>query len=475
MNTNSKLVIQGCDPAWLKENAETINASVASSKQNICSNTVMDTMPLPPLADRMRPTKVEDFVGQDHILGPDRVLRQAMESGHLFSVIFWGPPGSGKTSLACLMAGFTQSPFQTFSAVTAGVKELKQVVTEARQARALTGRSTVLFVDEIHRFNKAQQDAFLPHVESGLIVLVGATTQNPSFEIIPPLLSRTRVMVLHPLDEETVRGILKRAILAEQTRLALEFEILPEALQLLIDLSAGDARAALNSLEIAIYHITQGQGKRRVLDLSTVEEILGQKALPYDKDGEEHYNLISAFHKSLRGSDPQASLYWLYRMLMAGEDPLFIARRMIRCASEDIGLADPNALQMALAGFEAYQKVGPPEADLALAEAAVYLAGAPKSNALYLAERTLKEEIGRSGPQPVPLHIRNAPTRVMKKLGYGRGYRYPHNSPEGWVEQEYLPEGLKVRTFYRPTERGFEREIKRRMAGYRRGRSGGSR
>jgi putative ATPase len=368
------------------------------------------------------------------------------------------------------MARYTESPFQTFSAVTSGVKDLKQVVADARRAHNLAGRSTVLFVDEIHRFNKAQQDAFLPHVESGLIILVGATTQNPSFEIIPPLLSRTRIMVLHPLSEAAVSGILKRAIREEQARLAPGFKILPEALQLLVDLSAGDARAALNSLEIAIHHVAQGQKGNRVLDLSTAQEILGKRALPYDKEGEEHYNLISAFHKSLRGSDPQASLYWLYRMLMAGEDPLFIARRMIRCASEDIGLADPNALSMALAGFEAYQKVGPPEAELALAEAAVYLASAPKSNALYVAERALKEEIGRSGPQPVPLHIRNAPTRVMKKLGYGQGYRYPHNFPGGWVAQEYLPDGLKMQTFYRPTDRGFEKEIKRRVAAYRRSR-----
>jgi len=454
---------------------ERLSALIASKEQIGYSKTVMDGRSQTPLADRMRPTKVEHIVGQDHLLGPGRVLRQAIESGQLFSVIFWGPPGSGKTTLARLMAGYTESPFQTFSAVTSGVKDLKQVVADARRAHNLTGRSTVLFVDEIHRFNKAQQDAFLPHVESGLIVLVGATTQNPSFEIIPPLLSRTRVMVLHPLNEEAMSGILERAIQEELARLDPGFEILPEALQLLVDLSAGDARAALNSLEIAIHHITQAQKESHVLDLSTAQEILGKKALPYDKDGDEHYNLISAFHKSLRGSDPQASLYWLYRMLLAGEDPLFIARRMIRCASEDIGLADPNALSMALAGFEAYQKVGPPEAELALAEAAVYLASAPKSNALYVAERALKEEIGRSGPQPVPLHIRNAPTRVMKELGYSQGYRYPHNFPGGWVAQEYLPEGLKMQTFYRPTERGFEKEIKRRVAAYRRARGTGSR
>ncbi|MBW2143769.1 MAG: replication-associated recombination protein A, partial [Deltaproteobacteria bacterium] len=322
----------------------------------------------------------------------------------------------------------------------------------------------------IHRFNKAQQDAFLPHVESGLIILVGATTQNPSFEVIPPLLSRTRVMVLKPLEKKEIETILLRALSDEDRGLGfLKIEITPDALEHLVGLSMGDARVALNNLESAAYYALDGQEKGHAgLDLETVEAAISKKALPYDKDGEEHYSLISAFHKSLRGSDTQASVYWLYRMLMAGEDPLFICRRMIRFASEDVGLADPNALQAALAAFEAWQKVGPPEAELTLAQAAVYLASAPKSNALYLLEKSVKEEINSTGAQPVPLHIRNAPTRLMKKLGYSKGYLYPHNYPGAWVEQEYLPKDLKNRAFYRPTDRGFEREIRRRMGALRR-------
>jgi putative ATPase len=367
--------------------------------------------------------------------------------------------------LARLIAQYTKNAFQSFSAVTSGVKELRQIISGAERAYKLTGGPTILFVDEIHRFNKAQQDAFLPHVESGLIVLLGATTQNPSFEIIPPLLSRARVVLLHPLGEEDLRQILDRAIQDKEAGLGnLGIEVQPEALKHLINLSSGDARVALNNLEVAVDYVMQGRPEKRVVDLKSVEEALSRKALPYDKNGEEHFNLISAFHKSLRGSDPQASLYWLYRMLMAGEDPLFICRRMIRFAAEDVGLADPDALPMAVAAFEAWEKVGPPEAELALAEAAAYLASAPKSNALYLAEKGVKAEIEASGPQPVPLHIRNAPTRLMKALGYSRGYLYPHNYPGGWVEQEYLPERIKDRVFYTPTERGFEKEIRRRMA-----------
>ena len=425
---------------------------------------MMDS-PRAPLADRMRPKKLEDIAGQDHLLGPHSALKRALSSGHIFSAIFWGPPGSGKTTLAKLIADYSQNPFHAFSAVTSGVKELRQVIEGAQKTYRLYGKPTILFVDEIHRFNKAQQDAFLPHVESGLIILVGATTQNPSFEIIPPLLSRARVMILHPLEREDLRAILHRAIIDKEQGLGgLGMEILPEALEHIIDLSSGDARVALNNLELAVNHVMADAMKGGVLDLLMVEEALNRKALPYDKDGEEHYNLISAFHKSLRGGDTQASIYWLYRMLLAGEDPLFIGRRMIRFASEDIGLADPNALQVALAAFEAWQKVGPPEAEIALAEAAVYLASAPKSNALYLAEKAVKKEIENSGPQPVPLHIRNAPTRLMKNLGYGQGYLYPHDHPGGWVEQQYLPDKIKRRIFYRPTERGFEGEIRKRIS-----------
>jgi putative ATPase len=421
-----------------------------------------------PLAERMRPREVNEMVGQAHLLGPDSPLGRVLKTGHLFSVIFWGPPGSGKTTLARLMGKSTHLPFRAFSAVTSGLTDLKKVITEAQKTRQETGNPTLLFVDEIHRFNKAQQDAFLPHVESGLIILVGATTQNPSFEVIPPLLSRTRVMILNRLEREDIVSLLAKALSDKERGLgALGVKVEPKGLEFIADLSQGDARVALNDLEAAVtYALEAGGGvhdQQRLMDLKTLETALSKKALPYDKDGEEHYNLISAFHKSLRGGDPQAALYWLYRMLLAGEDPRFICRRMIRFASEDVGLADPHALPMAVSAFEAWERVGPPEGELALAEAAVYLATATKSNALYLAEKTVKQEIDQTGPRAVPFHIRNAPTRLMKGVGYGRGYLYPHNYPGGWVEQAYLPDGLKNRSFYRPTDRGFEKEVRRRL------------
>jgi putative ATPase len=417
-----------------------------------------------PLADRVRPERIEDILGQDHLLGSKSALMRALKSGQIFSVIFWGPPGSGKTTLSRLMAKYTENPFRSFSAVTSGVKELREILAEAETTRQGSGKPTILFVDEIHRFNKAQQDAFLPHVENGLIVLVGATTQNPSFEVIPPLLSRSRVMILHPLKKEDLRIILSRAIEDNNSGLKdPDMEIHPDALDFIIDISSGDARVALNNLEAAVNYVRNSEMLPKIMDLAAVEDALNRKALPYDKDGEEHYNIISAFHKSLRGSDVNASVYWLYRMLEAGEDPLFIARRMIRFASEDIGLADPHALQVALSAFDAWQKVGPPEAELALMEAAVYLAASPKSNALYLAQKAVKEEIKNSGPLPVPMHIRNAPTGLMKKLGYSRGYLYPHNYPGAWIAQDYLPEEVKNKAFYTPTDRGLEKEISRRM------------
>lgn len=426
-----------------------------------------------PLAERMRPQRLEDFVGQDHIVGPNTLLGRALSSGRIFPVIFWGPPGSGKTTLARLVARYTALPFRSFSAVTSGLKELREVVTLAEHTLGTTGKPTLLFVDEIHRFNKAQQDAFLPHVESGLIVLVGATTQNPSFELIPPLLSRTRVLLLKALDVQAIKKILNRAIHDEERGLgSLKVKITPEALDILAASSGGDARVALNNLEALVLDVTKQKGQEEkglLLDVETLAHSIETRPLLYDKEGEEHYNIISAFHKSLRGGDVQASLYWLYRMLEAGEDPLFIARRMIRVATEDVGLADPQALQVAVAAFEAFERVGSPEGELALAEAAAYLALAPKSNALYLAEKEVREEIKRTGTLPVPLHIRNAPTKLMKKLGYGKGYLYPHNHPGGKVEQEYLPQGLRKKLFYRPTDRGFEGRVLKNFAPHKRG------
>ena len=419
-----------------------------------------------PLAERMRPRRYEDILGQDHLLGEGQVLSEAFRTGRAFPAILWGPPGSGKTTIARMFGLYSGVEFRAFSAVTSGLKDLRMVVQEAEKRWGSIERMpTLLFVDEIHRFNKAQQDAFLPHVENGMIILVGATTENPSFEVISPLLSRMRVLVLRRLEGDSLLRILERALKDREKGLGgLVRDVSPECLEMIAEFSGGDARMALNNLEEA-YHFASGgiDSGPASLTPEIIEKALSRKALTYDKDGEEHYNLISALHKSMRGSDEQASVYWLYRMLDAGEDPLFIARRMIRFASEDIGIADPNALSVALAAFEAWQKIGPPEAELALAQAAVYLASAPKSNALYLAEKAVKEEIKRSGHQPVPLHIRNAPTGLMKRLGYGRGYLYPHNYPGARVEQEYLPRGLKARRFYRPTERGLERRLRRGM------------
>jgi putative ATPase len=418
-----------------------------------------------PLADRMRPQVLAEYIGQPHLLADGALLRRAIEEDQLFSMIFWGPPGSGKTTLARLIAQETKSHFVSFSAVLSGIKEIRAVVDEAKIILERHHNKTILFVDEIHRFNKAQQDAFLPHVESGLITLIGATTENPSFEVIAPLLSRSRVFILKPFSDEELATIVHRAIIDPERGLGnLGLQIDDEALDVIVWSADGDARTALNNLEAAASLFKKKEtGGERKITRSLIEKALQKKALQYDKFGEEHYNLISAFHKSLRGSDPDAALYWLGRMLMAGEDPLFIARRMVRFASEDIGNADPQALTTTVNAMQAFQFIGIPEGELALAQAAIYLATAPKSNATYTAYNRVKETINSSGTLPVPLHIRNAPTRLMSDLGYGKDYKYAHNFDDAFVPQEYLPEPLWEKTFYFPTERGYEKNIKERI------------
>ncbi len=417
-----------------------------------------------PLADRIRPSTLEEFVGQEHILGQGKVLRQAIETDHLPSMILWGPPGSGKTTLAMIIASTTGAQFIAFSAVLVGVKEIKEVIKEANDEWKYRKRRTILFVDEIHRFNKAQQDAFLPHVEKGTIILIGATTENPSFEVISPLLSRTKVFTLNPLTEEEIEVILNRGLTDKERGLGKYPTVIePEVIQGICRLASGDARVGLNTLEMLVLTTSPNTKGLRHIKMEDLKEVLQRKAFLYDKSGEEHYNLISAFHKSLRGSDPDAALYWLGRMLESGEDPLYIARRMIRFASEDVGNADPQALQVAVSAMEAFHFIGLPEGDLALAQAAVYLATGPKSNALYTAYQRVQKDVRELENMPVPLHIRNAPTSLMKDLGYGKGYQYPHDYPDHFVEEEYLPENLKGKIYYHPSDQGFEREIKKRL------------
>jgi putative ATPase len=421
-----------------------------------------------PLAERMRPRRLSEFIGQSRVVGAGSLVRMAIEQDRVFSMILWGPPGCGKTTLARLIAGETRSHFVHFSAVLSGVKEIRAVIEEAREQQRLHRRRTVLFVDEIHRFNKAQQDAFLQHVESGLITLIGATTENPSFEVIAPLLSRCRVVTLQRLTEEDIGRIVKQALADEERGLGkLGLKLDTEAQALLVRVADGDGRVALNSLEVAATLARTASVSETTstptIGRDVVEQALQKKALIYDKAGEEHYNLISALHKSLRGSDPDAALYWLARMLAAGEDPFYIARRMVRFASEDIGNADPQALGIALGAMEAFRFLGPPEGELALAQAAVYLSTAPKSNRIYAAYGAAQAAVAERGSLPVPLHIRNAPTTLMKDLGYGRGYRYAHDHREGYVPQDYLPEELKGRIFYQPTGRGYEKAVSERL------------
>ena len=404
-----------------------------------------------PLAERIRPETLEDFVGQEHIIGKGKILRKMIENDKLISLIFWGPPGSGKTTLARIIAHLTKSHFVQFSAVTSGIADVKKVVKEAKTRLKIYNQRTILFIDEIHRFNKTQQDTFLPHVEDGTITLIGATTENPSFEVIGPLLSRTRIFTLKRLTPPEIKKILNRAIKDKNKGLGqYKIKISPQALDLIIEGSNGDARIALNAVEVAVETTHPDKEGIHYINLKTAEEALQSKALLYDRAGEEHYNVISAFIKSMRGSDPDAALYWLARMIEAGENPRFIARRMVIFASEDVGNADPQALSVATAAAQAVEFVGMPEAQINLAQAVTYLASAPKSNASYAGLLLAKEDVKKTLNLPVPLHLRNPATSLMKKLGYGKDYKYPHNFPGGKVEQEYLPKALGKRKYYRP-------------------------
>ncbi len=416
-----------------------------------------------PLADRMRPETLEDYVGQMHLLGPEKPLRKQIERDELGSMILWGPPGSGKTTLAMIVAKKTKSDFVRFSAVLAGIREIKDVMAAAEKGRAF-GRRTILFIDEIHRFNKAQQDAFLPYVERGDIVLIGATTENPSFEVIAALLSRAKVYMLSPLSTDEVITLLQRALTDTPRGLGNERPVISEEmLRQIAIFSNGDARAAYNTLDTATAAASRDEQGRAVITETVIEDAIQRKMLLYDKAGEEHYNLISAMHKSVRNSDPDATLYWLGRMLEAGEDPLYIARRIIRMASEDIGLADPHALGVAVAAMQAAHFVGMPEGNLALAEAAVYMALAPKSNALYTGYSEVKADAQKTVAESVPLHLRNAATGLMANFGYGKDYQYAHNAPDRLTDMQCLPDNLKDRRYYRPTDEGFEKRLKEKM------------
>jgi putative ATPase len=418
-----------------------------------------------PLAQRLRPLNLDEFFGQTHLVGPGKILRRLYEAGTPTSLLFWGPPGCGKTTLARIMALSFKATFATFSAVLSGVADIRAVVDLARQELKYKKNRTVLFVDEIHRFNKAQQDAFLPHVESGLLTLMGATTENPSFEVRSALLSRCRVLVLEPLTEDDLRRVAERAISDTERGLGgLGLTWDEDALKMMVEAAYGDARRLLNSLELAAGLARTGAGddQNRVTAIAA-REAIQQRTLRYDKDGEEHFNLISALHKCLRDSDPDAALYWFYRMIDAGEDPRYIARRLTRFASEDVGLADPNALRLALDAWQAFERLGSPEGELALAQLVVWLAAAPKSNSVYAAQGLIRRDIERYGPLPVPLVIRNAPTRLMKDLGYGQDYQYAHNDPEAVVVQDHLPDELAGRVYYHPTERGIEARLKKHL------------
>lgn len=433
---------------------------------------MIETEAYQPLPERMRPKTLNDFSGHKEAVGEGTFLRQSLEFGKIFSMILWGPPGCGKTTLARLIANYTDAYFVHFSAVLSGVKEIRQVIDEAKAQRQFNQRQTILFVDEIHRFNKSQQDAFLHHVENGLIILIGATTENPSFEVIAPLLSRCRVIKLDGLRTDDLKGIVMHALTDTENGYGGQYEIADDALSFLAEAADGDGRFALNCLEAVVNAVNKtvlgvAADTKQVITLALTEKAVQKKAMLYDKNAEEHYNLISALHKSLRGSDPDAALYWMERMLTSGDDPLYVGRRMVRFASEDIGNADPHALTIALNAVQTYRMLGSPEGELALAQAALYLATAPKSNAVYKATNVVRKLIKETGYLPVPLHICNAPTKMMKEMGYGHDYKYAHDYKEGVVAQEYLPEALKGRRFYEPTDRGYEKTVKQRLEHWR--------
>jgi len=425
-----------------------------------------------PLAERMRPRRLDEIVGQQHLFSKGAALQMLIERGEVPSMILWGPPGSGKTSIAYAIANEVDAHFYSLSAVLSGVKELREIADIALKNRRLTGKRTILFVDEIHRFNKAQQDAFLPHIEQGIITLIGTTTENPSFEVISPLLSRVKVFVLNRLDDKALEEIIKRTLRdAERGLGEFDVRIHDEAIRFMVTSSDGDARRLLNTLELA-FSLKKGSGNKIEITLADVEKALQKKSLVYDKLGEEHYNIISAFIKSMRGSNPDATLYWMARMLEAGEDPLFIARRMVIFASEDVGNADPHAVQVAVSCMQALDFVGMPEGWIPLAQSAVYLATAPKSKSSYLAYLAAKADVLEHGSLAVPKHLRNAPTELMKEMGYGKGYLDPHKYNGNFVEQEYLPGELKGRIYYHPTNNGYEKHISERISQWRKSAKG---